>query len=80
MMCGFGVSVTGRLLSVFSGDRQRDVRERRVDGGIRLVHRDPRPFNTIVPEADVRDPLGQGLDQVDRIFSTADFTAVTRLP
>ena len=55
------------------GDRQRDVRERRVDGGIRLVDRDPRPFNTVVREADVRDALGQGLDQVDRIFLHGGF-------
>ena len=33
--------------------------------GLCTVTRDP--FNTTVREADVRDPLGQGLDQVDRV-------------
>src|SRR4051794_13510708 len=69
MMWGFGVSVTGAL----PGDRQRDVRERRVDGCVRLVNRHPSPFNTVVQEADARDPLGKGLDQVDRILLHGGF-------
>ena len=31
------------------------------------MDRDPCPFNTVVQETDVRDALGQGLDQIDRI-------------
>src|SRR4029453_7370786 len=50
------------------GDRQCDVGKRRLDGGIRFVDRDAHPFNTIVQEADVRNALGQGLDQIHRIF------------
>src|SRR6478609_7478286 len=71
MMFGLGVSVTAAL--AFPFDRQHDVRERRVDGCVRLVNGDPSPFNTIVQEADVRDPLGEGLDQVDRILLHGGF-------
>ena len=34
---------------------------------MRLVDRDPGPFNTVVLQADIGDPLGQRLDQVDRL-------------
>ena len=73
MMFGLGVSVTGGPPGLRPGDRQRDVRERRVDGCIRLVDRDAHPFNTAVQEADLRDPLGERLDQVDRILLDGGF-------
>src|SRR3546814_9474608 len=36
-------------------------------GGVRLVHRDPAPFNTMLQEADIRHPLRKCFDEVHRI-------------
>ena len=48
--------------------------------GIRLVNGDPRPFNTYVQETDIRDPLGQGLDQVNRVFLDGGFHRFDKIP
>ena len=64
----------------FPGDRERDVRERRVDGRVRLVDRHPRPFNTIVPRDRRPRSAGRGSRSGRPDPSTAAFTEATRLP
>jgi len=74
-MFGLGVSVMSA-----PSDRQRDVRERRFDGSVGLVHGDLRSVDPRIREADAGESVDQRLDQVDGVPLTAFFTLATRLP
>ena len=78
MMYGLGVSVTSAL--TFPGDRQRDVRERRVDGGIRLVDGHLGPFNTVSKRQTSAIRWARVSIRSTGSVSTAAFTDATRLP
>ena len=74
-MLGFGVSVTSA-----PPDRQRDVRERRFDGRVRLVQRHFRPPHPRVREAHIGDACASFSMRSTGSVSIACFTCATRHP